>query len=169
VRRHDGFIDVESVPGRGTTFHIYLPATDREAVSEAPREAATGAMGGRVLLMDDDEMILEVGSRMLRLYGYEVELSRDGAEAMARYREAMERGTRFDAAILDLTVPGGMGGRETARALRKLDPDGFLIASSGYSTDPVMADHRTYGFDAVVAKPYGPEDLERALKPALLR
>ena len=164
VRRHDGYIEVETVPGRGTTFHIYLQATDRKEKSEPHRRDGKAVVGGRVLLMDDEEMILEVGSRMLQLFGYEVEITKDGAEALARYREAMVRGERFDAVILDLTVPGGMGGRDAARALRKLDAGAFLIASSGYSTDPVMADHKMYGFDAVVAKPYVPEDLERALK-----
>ena len=163
VRRHEGYIDVESKPGSGTTFHIYLPSTSRtRPLSEEP-PIPESKRGGRVLMMDDDAMVREVGAEMLRILGFDVVLAHDGGTAIEIYRDALEAGQRFDAVILDLTVPGGMGGKETAGILRRLDPDARLIASSGYSTDPVMASHRKYGFDGVVAKPYVPEDLDRAM------
>jgi PAS domain S-box-containing protein len=164
VKRHDGFIEVETSPGEGTTFRIYLPSTERRpAPSEVP-EIPNSHRGGTVLLMDDDAMVREVGAEMLRLIGFDVVVTNDGEAAVREYREALERGHRFDAVILDLTVPGGMGGRETATILRQLDEGARLIASSGYSTDPVMADHTSYGFDGVIGKPYVPEDLDRTMR-----
>jgi PAS domain S-box-containing protein len=167
VKRHEGTIEVKTTPGKGTTFQIYLPATERELpLSEAPARRATGR-GGTVLVMDDDPMVRTVGSEMLRLLGYSVVAVNDGQQVLRTFREALAQGRTFEAIILDLTVPGGMGGREAAAALRELDPKAKLIASSGYSTDPIMADHKRYGFDGVVAKPYVPEDLERALGTVL--
>jgi PAS domain S-box-containing protein len=163
VKRHDGTIDVKTAPGQGTTFRIYLPSTERELpLSEAQAKRGTGR-GGTVLVMDDDPMVRSVGSEMLRMLGYSVVAVSDGRQALRAFREALAQGRSFEAIILDLTVPGGMGGREAAAALREIDPKAKLIASSGYSTDPIMADHKRYGFDGVVAKPYVPEDLESAL------
>jgi PAS domain S-box-containing protein len=163
VRRHDGHIEVETHPGRGTTFHIYLPSTERTCPPSEEPPMPESKRGGAILLMDDDAMVREVGAEMLRLLGFEVVMVNDGHAAIQKYREALEAGHRFDAVILDLTVPGAMGGREAAGILRRIDKHARLIASSGYSTDPVMADHAEYGFDGVVAKPYMPEDLDRAM------
>lgn len=167
VRRHDGYIDVETVPGEGTTFHIYLPATEHFCLPSDEPPVPDSKRGGTVLLMDDDPMVRDVGAEMLRVLGFDAVVVSDGREAIEKYRDALERGRGFDAVILDLTVPGGMGGKETAVILRRLDERVRLIASSGYSTDPVMADHRRYGFDGVVAKPYLPEDLDRAMGSVL--
>ncbi len=167
VRRHDGYIDVETAPGQGTTFHIYLPSTRLVVTEPEDSPLPESQRGGTVLLMDDDAMVREAGTEMLRLLGFEVVPVEDGATAIEAYRDALEAGQRFDAVILDLTVPGGMGGRDAAGLLRRLDPRVKLIASSGYSTDPVMASHEEYGFDGVVAKPYVPEDIDRAMTHVL--
>lgn len=164
VKRHDGYIDVETSPGEGTTFRIYLPSTERRPPPSEVPEIPASHRGGTVLLMDDDAMVREVGAQMLRLIGFDVVVTNDGEEAVREYREALARGHRFDAVILDLTVPGGMGGREAATILRQLDEGARLIASSGYSTDPVMADRTSYGFDGVIGKPYVPEDLDRTMR-----
>ncbi|MFW5739858.1 MAG: hybrid sensor histidine kinase/response regulator, partial [Myxococcota bacterium] len=163
VRRHEGYIDVESTPGQGTTFHIYLPSTQKTRPPSDDPPVPESRRGGTILMMDDDPMVREVGTEMLRALGFEVVVATDGRQAVSAYQTALAQDRRFDAVILDLTVAGGMGGREAASLLRQLDPQARLIASSGYSTDPVMADHAKYGFDGVVAKPYVPEDLDRAM------
>ena len=117
--------------------------------------------------MDDDEIIQLLLSKILTDAGYEVEITKDGAEAIERYAKAKESGQPFDAVIMDLTIPGGMGGKEAIKKLLEIDPKVKAIVSSGYSTDPIMADYEKYGFSAVVAKPYGVADVEKTLQSLL--
>ena len=117
--------------------------------------------------MDDDETIRELLHAELTDIGYEVELAGDGAEVLERYMKARESGNPFDAVIMDLTIPGGMGGKEAIKQLLEIDPDAKAIVSSGYSTDPVMADYKKYGFSAVVAKPYSVAQIEKTLQSLL--
>jgi len=117
-----------------------------------------------VLVMDDEPDILSLSHVVLKRLGYEAELARDGAEALRRYREAAEAGKPFSAVIMDLTIPGGMGGKEAIRRLLELDPQARAIVSSGYSNDPVMAEFRKHGFRGVVAKPYQIHELARVLR-----
>ena len=164
VRNHHGYINVESELGVGTTFHIYLPASEKPAPEKKEAAEEVPVHGkGRVLVMDDEEMVREVLRRALSLAGYEVELTSDGAEAVELYQKARESGRAFDAVILDLTVPGGMGGKEAIKKLLEIDPEVKAIVSSGYATDPIMADFKKYGFSAVVTKPYSVGELERTL------
>ncbi len=163
VKRHGGALDVESEVGAGTAFHIYLPASTKTPTKEKEAESSPITGTGRILLMDDDEGILQVIPQLLRKYGFSVEVARDGAEMVARYREAMEAGTSFDVVIADLTVPGGMGGKEAVELIREFSPDVSAIASSGYSNDPVMAEHTAFGFTDVLPKPYRIEDLVRLI------
>jgi two-component system, cell cycle sensor histidine kinase and response regulator CckA len=118
---------------------------------------------GKVLVMDDEETIRELAKLMLHRIGYDVEVTRDGAEAVACYQQAFESGEPFKAVILDLTVPGGMGGRETLQRLLAIDPHVKAIVCSGYSHDPVMSAFQEYGFSYMLAKPYTLGDLSRAL------
>jgi CheY-like chemotaxis protein len=113
--------------------------------------------------MDDEDIVRAVLAKILQRFGYEVTFAGDGMEAVEKYREAMETGQPFDAVIMDLTVTGGMGGREAIELLRLLDPGAKVIVSSGYSDDPVMADFKKYGFDGVIAKPFRAEELSAAL------
>ncbi len=163
VKNHEGLITVESELGTGTTFHVYLPASTEE-VAIAERVAAETVKGkGRILLMDDDESILEVTSEALTYLGYEVETARDGSETLELYKKAQKGKNPFDAVILDLTIRGKMGGRETVDSLLRIDPSVKAIVSSGYSNDPVMANFREYGFCGVVTKPYTIDELSEAL------
>jgi CheY-like chemotaxis protein len=153
VLRHKGYIHVDSVPGMGTAFQVYLPAIESEA-SAVEEEAEEVEQVGRLLLMDDDEAILEVGQALLEENGYKVICATDGETALRLYREAKEQGEAFDLVIMDLTIRGGMGGKEAVQRLRQMDPTALAIVSSGYSNDPVMANFADYGFDGVVQKPY---------------
>ncbi len=168
VKNHGGHISVHSELGSGTTFDIYLPASDKNIVEYEPVETAVAAVNkGRVLVMDDEAMIREVAGEMLNLIGYDVEFARDGEEALKYYQAALADKKPFDAAIIDLTVPGGMGGKETIKKLLEIDPGVKAIVSSGYSNDPIMADFRQFGFSGVVVKPYRIAELLEAMNRVL--
>jgi two-component system, cell cycle sensor histidine kinase and response regulator CckA len=157
VTRHGGYIGVQSALGIGTCFELLLPASDRMEAEEScpPAPAAPGTGEGcAVLVMDDEEIIREMTSQMLASLGYQAATCGDGAEAIARYRAALDAGSPFSAVIMDLTIPGGMGGREAARQILALDPKARLVVSSGYSTDPIMAESARFGFCATLTKPY---------------
>lgn len=163
IKKHDGYLEVESVQEVGTTFSIYLPAA-LEANVAAAKEAATVLTGtGRVLLMDDEENIRISTGEMLSQIGYEVQSVADGAGAMSLYIQAKESGAPFDVVIMDLTIPGGMGGRETLRKLMEIDPQVKAIVSSGYSDDPIMANYHDYHFCNVATKPYRIEELHKKI------
>ncbi|MEI6634812.1 MAG: ATP-binding protein, partial [Chlamydiota bacterium] len=167
VRNHDGAITVTSALGEGTTFRVYLPVAETQAVPEV-RKANNPPNGtGRILFMDDDEVVRSVGRRMLEHLGYEVAIAGDGGEMLASYGKAMEDGKPFDAVIMDLTIPGLMGGREAIAKLLLLDPRARAIVSSGYSNDPVTANLAEYGFAGFVPKPYRIEEFAAELRRVL--
>ena len=165
VRKHQGHIEVKSSPTTGTTFTVWLPAADR---APASAKAATvfpfNRKGLRVLFMDDDEVVCNLARTLLVRAGHDGTLVADGAAAVAEYRQAKVAGKAYDLVIVDLTVPGGMGGKDALEELRKIDPAVRVIASSGYSNDPVMAKHRSYGFAAILPKPYDLDAFVRAIE-----
>ena len=167
VAKHDGQLTVDSKLGEGTAFTILLPAADNAAVTAHPERNHPVAGNGRILVMDDEDFIRNLVARMLPRMGYTVALAADGRTAVAMYREALEAGQAFDAVILDLTVPGGMGGKDTVRALQAIDPDVRALVSSGYSNDPVMASYLDYGFCGAVQKPYLIQELGNLLNKIL--
>jgi PAS domain S-box-containing protein len=165
VKNHGGTLSADSVVGRGTTFRIGLAASaasELEADPEEPLHRGTG----RVLLMDDEQSIQRIGARMLSHLGYEVQVAGDGVDALSKFEAAQSVGEPFDVVIMDLTIPGAMGGVDAIARLRDLDDQVRVIASSGYSNDPVMARHADYGFDAVLAKPYTIQQLSAAMVDA---
>ncbi len=168
VRKHQGFITVESKLGQGTQFRIYLPLSEKAMEPVGVLKAATkGGHGRRILIMDDESFIRDVLGRLFTHFGYEVGYARDGAEALAAYRSAAEEDRPYHLVVMDLVIPGGMGGRETIKKLLDLDPEAKVIVSSGYSNDPIMANYKQYGFCEAVAKPYKNEDLRTIVQRVL--
>jgi CheY-like chemotaxis protein len=167
VKRHGGKIDVETKVGVGTTFHVYLPVSDKPLAVAVPSAANSSNGKGRILVMDDEKSIRAVAGEMLAYLGYEVTCAKDGAEAIELYKMSVSCGEPFDVVIMDLTVPGGMGGKEAMGILKQVDSGIVAIVSSGYSNDPVMAEPEKFGFSGVVAKPYTLNSLGNAVHGVL--
>ena len=166
VKKHNGIISVASASGQGTTVDIYLPAS-RELPAAAPREGAPRSSRKKILFMDDDENVRNIGEKLISLLGYDVVLAKNGNEAVDHYTSARAANEPFDAAILDLTVRGGMGGREAFEKLKSEDPQINAIISSGYADDPVIANFREHGFKGAMTKPYRVEELKEMLEKAV--
>jgi PAS domain S-box-containing protein len=164
VRRHGGHVSIASRVGEGTTVTLLLPAARGEAAREVAAPAVRALAGGlRILLMDDEPLVLKVGARHLRKLGFEVETAARGEEAVEMYRRRWADGDPYGVVILDLTVPGGMGGAEALERLREIDPGVIAIACSGYFEDGIMAEPGKFGFAGMLGKPYLTADLERVL------
>lgn len=167
IRNHGGYITAQSELGSGTVFTVYLPASKKQPPKDLPTEEKYIYGKGRVLLMDDEEMIRKVTGAMLQEIGYTVEVAKDGSEALELYKRGRDSSRPFDAVIMDLTIPGGMGGREAIEKLREIDPSVKAIVSSGYSNDPVMGNFSEYGFKAVLSKPYKIIQLSKGLQAVI--
>ncbi len=161
VTKHQGHIRADSTVGRGTTFYIHLPASEMSPVTQPAAVVRTGA--GRILVMDDEQAIRRLLELMMSQLGYEVECASDGAEAVELFMRATVSGRGFAGVLLDLTVPGRMGGKDAAEQLRKIDPSVKLIVSSGYADAPILSEFQKYGFEDVIRKPYTLTELSEVL------
>ena len=167
LRNHGGAISVDSVEREGATFHILLPASEKPLAERADDEPEPQHGEGRIILMDDERDIRETIPLLLESYGYEVDAFPDGQSLLDAYAAAAGDGRPYAAAVMDLTIPGGMGGREAVEKLKRLDPRAKAIVSSGYSNDSTMAEYRKFGFDGVVGKPFRVEELVKAIQKVL--
>ncbi|MDM8554787.1 response regulator [Desulfococcaceae bacterium HSG7] len=171
IKKHGGYLKVKSKPGEGSVFSFLLPASSRKTVKSGtlriPSLHTPPKISEKILVMDDEEMIRELSAEMLRRLGYDAICSDEGIKTLSLYQEAMEIGEPFDAAILDLTIRGGMGGIETMRELLKIDSQAKAIISTGYSVNEIMMDYKKYGFCGVIAKPYSFQKLHDVLSRVL--
>jgi len=168
IDEHKGRITVDSPPGCGARFSIYLPAAPMLETDQTAESFRQPSMPGRrILVMDDENYLLEVMSDMLDLMGHTAITVKNGEEAIRAYKEALKSAQPFDVVILDLTVPGGMGGKETIETLLEMDKDVRAIVASGYSNDPVMSDYARYGFRSALTKPYRLAQVQEALNAVL--
>ncbi|MBN1833620.1 MAG: response regulator [Deltaproteobacteria bacterium] len=165
IKKHDGHITVDSQLGVGTTFHIYLPASDKAMREKGEDRIIKGQ--GRILVMDDQPSLRKIIGKMLEELGYESEVSKDGDEAIRIVEEAQKNERPFDAVILDLTIPGGMGGKEAIKRILDIDPGLKAIVSSGYSDAPVLSNFQEYGFRGMIPKPFESRSLGRVLHEVL--
>ncbi len=168
IKNHGGYIDVESELGIGSTFSFYIPASHKEIQINEQKQEGLMVGSGRVLLMDDDDDVRDTTGELLKKIGYDVSLARNGDEAIRLYKKANDSGVPFDAVILDLTIPGGMGGKETMTKLLEIDSKVKAIVSSGYSNDQIIFSFREHGFSGVLAKPFEIQELNQTLHDLLV-
>jgi signal transduction histidine kinase/CheY-like chemotaxis protein len=166
VRKHDGFIEAESELGTGTTLHVYLPAMPSAAVQSTATGIKKHRGRGTVLVMDDEDFVRDVSGELLKSMGYSVDFAVNGEEALEKYRKAFHE-SPYVFVILDLTIHGGMGGKEVVKELLTIDPSAVAIAASGYSQDPVMTDPSAFGFREKIRKPFTKDELGDVLELVL--
>ena len=168
IHKHDGVITVQSIVNKGTTFTLYLPGNKKigNYQSEIILENSSPGFHAKILLLDDEEFVRDIVCEMLVTLGYDVICASEGKEAVEIYRSHLSS-LPFDLVILDLTIPGGMGGKEAMEEMRKMNPSLKALVSSGYSNDPIMANYQSYGFCGVIGKPFRYEDLQRLIHSVL--
>jgi two-component system cell cycle sensor histidine kinase/response regulator CckA len=169
AKKHNGYITVVSTLGVGTTFILYFPASDDKIIIKKKEKKKSLKGKGRLLIMDDEEMVRDVLGKLLKKLGYEVGYAADGAEAIKMYITAKQSEQPFAAVIMDLTIPGGMGGKIAIRKLKEIDPKVKAIVASGYSNDPIMANFNAYGFEAAISKPYTIMEIGKILREVLVK
>ena len=164
ISKHDGHITVQSTAGKGTIFTIYLPASDGTGGTAIVNKTSTqSSKSARIMVMDDDAMLRDIARSQLKHLGHKVVVVPDGDKAVEQYKELLNTEEHIDIIIMDLTIPGGMGGKEAVRQILNINPDAKVIVASGYSNDPVMANCKEYGFSASVSKPFNLKELEKAI------
>ncbi|MCK5399039.1 response regulator, partial [bacterium] len=165
IRRHNGYIAVDSAPEEGTEFKIIIPVASNLSESDQIQEEFTLPIGsGKILIMDDEKPIRDLLARLLKRLGYETMMTCNGERVLEEYKKSLSAGEPFDGVILDLTIPDGMGGKETMTRLQEIDPNVKAIVSTGYTNDPAISNYKDLGFMEFLPKPYKIQDLAAKLK-----
>jgi signal transduction histidine kinase/CheY-like chemotaxis protein len=167
INRHRGCINVKSEPGKGSTFLVYLVATAEAISSKAPEPSIHHKGSGMILVMDDEKMICEVVGDMLKTLGYSVECKKNGREAIDFFLSETKANRKIVAIILDLTIQGGMGGKEVVKKIREVDTTIPVFVASGYANDTIMANPAKYGFTGSISKPFNTNDIAKLLNKYL--
>lgn len=167
VKKHEGTITVKSEIGKGTEYSVYLPALTEKPAEQKMVPPKMLKVSGRILVVEDEEQLRKIMRDILSRLGYEVVVADEAESGINRFKEALDQANPFDLAIIDLTLPGGMGGKDLLLYLQEIDPGIKAIITSGYSNDPVMADFKKYGFKGSLVKPYRLADLDRIVKQVL--
>jgi two-component system cell cycle sensor histidine kinase/response regulator CckA len=167
ITKHEGIMTAESKPGEGTAIYIYLPVFVKELQEKDTKVYKNTSTNQKILVMDDEQMLLDLGKRMLSSMGYRVEVAKNGNEALELYEKSMTDNDPFNLVIMDLTIPGGMGGKEAIVELLKIDPYAKVIVCSGYSNDPIIANFRDYGFVDALTKPFKISELDLKINELL--
>ena len=170
IKKHNGHLSIESEFGEGTKFTIYIPASKNDKIkNEEISEIISSSKNhsAKILIMDDEEMICDMVSEMIISLGYEVDSAPDGEQTIVRYKEAIDQNNPFDIIIMDLTIPGGMGGKETVKKILEINENAKVIVSSGYSDDEALAGYKSFGFVDMIAKPYTITKLKEVLNSVL--
>ncbi|MDD3845648.1 MAG: ATP-binding protein [Syntrophorhabdaceae bacterium] len=167
IKNHNGYISVTSQPGAGTTVHVHIEARDAKVEPWPAGNAVEDGKGRKVLCMDDEEQVRNLAGQILKHMGYDVEFARDGSEAIDLFRKSTLSGSPYDLVVLDLTVAGGMGGREAMENILAINPAVKAIVSSGYVNDTIVREYRKYGFSGVIAKPYSIEHFRKVIEEVL--
>ncbi len=170
ISKHGGHISVRSTPGKGTIFTIFLPASDGTGTCcGEDRKSSRSSQSARIMVMDDDTMLRDITRSQLVHLGHSVVVVPDGDSAIAHYKKLLKTGQEIDIIIMDLTIPGGMGGKEAVRHILNINPDAKVIVTSGYSNDPVLADYKQFGFSASISKPFDLQQLEKTIFSVMRR
>ena len=171
IRKHNGCITVLSTPGKGTSFFIFLPVQKKEDMvpifMETESMSHTGMKSANILIMDDDEQVCAITRKMIQRFGFTASIVPDGKKAVSMVEKAIKNRTPFDLILMDLTIPGGMGGKDAIREILKIDPDTKAIVISGYSNDPVLSNYNDYGFKGMLCKPFTITELREILDKVL--
>ncbi|MGI9535257.1 MAG: hybrid sensor histidine kinase/response regulator, partial [Thermodesulfobacteriota bacterium] len=167
IKKHSGFIKVNSEIDKGTTFTIYLPALNKVITNNSKSDITEFKGEGRVLLMDDDYAIRDMLVNIIENLGFEVDSASSGEEALDIYQNTKDTGNQYKFVLLDITIPGGMGGKDTILKLRENEPDIKAIAISGYSKDPISTEYEDFGFNGFIAKPFKIKDFESLIQNVL--
>ena len=168
IKRHKGCIKIQTEENIGSTFHIFLPINEEIHSIKEERTFNEDDFRGKILFMDDNEEIQLMMSKMLSLMGFEVDVVSDGVDAITRYGNAFKNNDPYELVILDLTIPGGLGGKETIKKILENDPDCKAIVASGYSNDPILSDYQSYGFKGRILKPFTMQQLKETISDVLL-